>query len=556
MAIYHCSVKTISRNNGRSVVAAAAYRSAEKMTNNYDGVTHDYTKKSGVVHSEIMLPENAPDNFQDRNILWNEVEKVEKAKNSRLAREYELALPMELNLQGQIELVRSYVKTSFTEKGMCADICIHDNGSGNPHAHVLLTCRPINEDGAWGDRSKKVYLLDRNGEKVYDKAKKTYKCRTEKTTDWDETDFLVGCRERWAVSANEFLEMAGSEERIDHRSFIDQGITDLLPTIHLGPEAHSMEMRGIETRRGNYNRDIAEHNRIVSQIRELSEAVSEVQREKFEAPEPAVFNKEETHTVEAIKADEAPASISPEPQVEEPLTTALVSKSGANTTKPKGRTQVGKKPPANSNVTRIKKSLANLNAKIERLDEIRERIREILHGVKNKHGWVNSDNTIHDIQWKLEQTSWWNLVDKAKLNSQLETLRVELKELFGELRKDFGIKSTRNEGLEAVAEEARRMYGDYSSGKISAKQKQLHQERKHLRSDILRIENKDITNSVNDLTPNNIRREQNEPNTISHVKKKPTFEESLRKAKRKADAYNTQKARPSNLKRSKNELTQ
>ena len=150
MAIYHLSIKIISRGKcGKSSVAAAAYRAADKIRNDYDGVTHDYTRKRGVVHTEILLPDNAPPEYADRAVLWNAVEKIEKAKNSQLAREIELALPVELTKEQNIFLVREYVKRYFVAQGMCADIAIHDTGGGNPHAHVLLTMRPFNEDKTW-----------------------------------------------------------------------------------------------------------------------------------------------------------------------------------------------------------------------------------------------------------------------------------------------------------------------------------------------------------------------------------------------------------------------
>ncbi|WP_444876726.1 MobQ family relaxase, partial [Bacteroides heparinolyticus] len=165
IAIYHCNISIASRGKGKSSVAAAAYRSGEKLTNEWDGITHDYTRKGGVVHTEIMLPSHAPPSFSDRSTLWNSVEKIEKSKNSQLAREIEIALPKELNREKQIELVREYVKENFVKVGMCADIALHDKNDRNPHAHILLTMRPLNEDTTWGAKSKKEYILDENGEK-------------------------------------------------------------------------------------------------------------------------------------------------------------------------------------------------------------------------------------------------------------------------------------------------------------------------------------------------------------------------------------------------------
>ena len=142
IAICHISIKIISRGKGKSAVAAAAYRAGEKITNEYDGMVHNYTKKVGIVHTEIMLPDHAPAEYADRAVLWNAVEKVEKSKNSQLAREFDLALPVELSAEQNLPLVREYVNRNFIAVGMCADVCIHDKGDGNPHAHVMLTIHP------------------------------------------------------------------------------------------------------------------------------------------------------------------------------------------------------------------------------------------------------------------------------------------------------------------------------------------------------------------------------------------------------------------------------
>ena len=165
MAIYHLSIKIFSRGKGgKSAVAAAAYRAGEKIFCEYDGRMNDYTRKGGVVHTEILLPEYAPVEFKDRAILWNAVERVEKAENAQLAREVEFSLPVELTLAQNKSLVREYVKHNFVDKGMCADICIHDKDDGNPHAHVLLTMRPFNEDGSWGNKQRKEYYAMNNSD--------------------------------------------------------------------------------------------------------------------------------------------------------------------------------------------------------------------------------------------------------------------------------------------------------------------------------------------------------------------------------------------------------
>ncbi|WP_317316780.1 MobQ family relaxase [Peptostreptococcus russellii] len=264
MAIYHLCIKIISRGKGKSAVAASAYRSGEKIKNEYDGIVHDFTRKGGITHTEILLPQNAPQEFSNRSILWNSVEKIEKSKNSQLAREIEIALPKELNREKQIELVREYVKENFVKVGMCADIALHDKNDGNPHCHILLTMRPLNDDTTWGAKSKKEYILDENGEKV--KLKNgNYKTRKINATDWNEQDKAEEWRKAWADITNKYLEENSIQEQIDHRSYQRQGI-EQIPTIHLGVSATQMEKKGITTDRGNINREIKHQNKILKEI--------------------------------------------------------------------------------------------------------------------------------------------------------------------------------------------------------------------------------------------------------------------------------------------------
>lgn len=264
MAIYHLCIKIISRGKGKSAVAASAYRSGEKIKNEYDGIVHDFTRKGGIAHTEILLPQNAPQEFSDRGTLWNSVEKIEKSKNSQLAREIEVALPKELDREKQINLVREYVKENFVKVGMCADIALHDKNDGNPHCHILLTMRPLNEDTTWGAKSKKEYILDENGEKV--KLKNgNYKTRKINTTDWNEQDKAEEWRKAWADITNKYLEENSIQDKVDHRSYQRQGI-EQIPTIHLGVSATQMEKKGIATDRGNINREIKHQNAILREI--------------------------------------------------------------------------------------------------------------------------------------------------------------------------------------------------------------------------------------------------------------------------------------------------
>ncbi|NDO45263.1 MobQ family relaxase [Clostridium sp. MD294] len=278
MAIYHCSIKIISRGKGKSAVAAAAYRSGETLTNHYDGVTHDFTRKGGIVHTEILLPPHAPPEFVDRSTLWNSVEKIEKAKNSQLAMEIEIALPAELDRQQQIQLVQEYVKENFVSVGMCADFAIHDKGDGNPHAHIMLTMRPLEQSGEWGAKSKKEYLLNKDGQRI--KLKNgTFKSRKVDTVDWNSQEKAEVWRQAWADIANRYLAAQDRPERIDHRSYKRQGI-EQIPTVHMGVSATQMERRGIVTDKGNQNREIREQNRLLKEVKRRIAALTAWIKEK------------------------------------------------------------------------------------------------------------------------------------------------------------------------------------------------------------------------------------------------------------------------------------
>ena len=226
---------------------------------------HDYTRKRGIVHSEILLPSNAPPDFQDRGTLWNSVEQIEKACNSQLARELEVALPIELSREEQVRLVRAYCSSQFISRGMCADFNIHDTGSGNPHAHILLTMRPMDAHGKWRPKSKKEYVLDENGERIRLSSGR-YKTRKVDLVDWNSQENAEVWRKVWADLANEFLERNNRPERIDHRSYERQGV-DLLPTIHEGATVRAMEKKGIRTEKGEFNRWIKATNAVIKDIR-------------------------------------------------------------------------------------------------------------------------------------------------------------------------------------------------------------------------------------------------------------------------------------------------
>ena len=287
IAIYHCNISIVSRGKGKSAVAAAAYRSGEKITNEWDGMTHDYTRKRGVVHTEILLPPHAPPSFSDRAALWNSVELYEKAGNAQLAREIDAALPIELSREEQIRLVREYCSSQFVSRGMCVDFAIHDTDSGNPHCHIMLTMRPLDERGAWAAKSKKEYDLDENGERIRLPSGK-YKARKVDLTGWNDKGNALLWRKAWADISNAYLERAGSPERIDHRSNAERGI-DELPTVHMGVAACQMEKKGIATEKGELNRNIQKANRLIREIRaqigKLKEWIGELFKARETAPE-------------------------------------------------------------------------------------------------------------------------------------------------------------------------------------------------------------------------------------------------------------------------------
>ena len=228
-------------------------------------MTHDYTRKGGVVHTEIMLPPHAPPSFSDRSTLWNSVELYEKAGNAQLAREIDAALPIELSREEQIRLVREYCSSQFVSKGMCVDFAIHDTDSGNPHCHIMLTMRPLDERGAWAAKSKKEYDLDENGERIRLPSGR-YKTHKVDLTGWNDKGNALLWRKAWADISNSYLERAGSTERIDHRSNAERGI-DEIPTVHMGVAACQMEKKGIATEKGELNRTIRKSNRLIKEIR-------------------------------------------------------------------------------------------------------------------------------------------------------------------------------------------------------------------------------------------------------------------------------------------------
>ena len=302
MAIYHLETKVISRGAGRSAVAAASYMSCSQILNDYDGVQHDYTRKQGLVWQQIFLPEYAPAEWTDRGTLWNAVEENEKTKDSRLAREFVVALPIEMGKAEWESLLTEFIKDNLVSDGMCADVCIHNTDGHNPHAHIMVTVRPLAENGQWQYKTEKEYLCIRDGEEMgftgtefkqaqkegWEKQyqykvgrKKEYK--TPKSTRfgrqnpiaarWNSDEQLALWRAAWADVTNRYLERVGAEARIDHRSHADRGILEQ-PTIHEGVTARAMEQQGFIADRCELNRQIKADNKLLRELRSIYEKIA------------------------------------------------------------------------------------------------------------------------------------------------------------------------------------------------------------------------------------------------------------------------------------------
>jgi len=279
---YHNCFKIFgrSKNRGsstesRSAPARAAYRAGEKIYDHRTGLWFDFTRRRGILHTEILLPDHAPRNFADRAILWNAVEYAEKQKNAQTARETELSLPKELPRQVQLDIARKYAQY-FADQGMCADLCVHKKGTKNYHAHIMLTMRPLNDDGTWGQKTRKEYLLNSQGQRIKN-SKGKWKSRNISLTGWDDEGNVEIWREYGCRLINRELEKRGLP-LLDHRSYERQGL-DKEAQVHLGPQAIALEEQGVKTKLGNINRAVRERNRQRMQQRE---PVPEAERPSYD----------------------------------------------------------------------------------------------------------------------------------------------------------------------------------------------------------------------------------------------------------------------------------
>lgn len=292
MAIYHMSIKNISRAKGKTAIAAAAYRAGTILTDNETGITHNYAKKSEVTYTEIILPEHAPEEYRNREILWNEVQKVETQDRARLAREWEVAIPNELDLDQAKTLIRNFGE-SLVKEGMCIDLAIHWK-NGNHHAHIMGTTRPIGKDGKWAPKERKGYKLDAEGnkipvidtktgkQKIGARGRKMWQRETVQANDWNRREKVEEWRKRWADCCNKYL---ARELQIDHRSYERQGVTQL-PTVHEGYAARLMEQRGTVSDLCQRNRDIRLYNHIAVLYQKSKQELKLLEQEIAKAKEP------------------------------------------------------------------------------------------------------------------------------------------------------------------------------------------------------------------------------------------------------------------------------
>ena len=270
IALYHFHVTQIKRSAGQSAIASAAYRSGEKLHSEYYGEDSDYTRKGGVICSEILLPPHAPLAYTDRETLWNAVEKVERGQKAQLAYSFDIALQNEFSMEENIDLARQFLLDNFVSRGMIVDFAVHspdkeDGGISNPHFHVMCPIRPLDEHGKWGNKQRREYLLDEHGERIPD-GKGDYVFNAVPTTDWGSPDTLEHWRQAWADLCNQKFAEKELDCRIDHRSYERQGI-DQLPTVHEGVTVRAMEAKGIRTNKGDLNRWIKATNDLIRNLK-------------------------------------------------------------------------------------------------------------------------------------------------------------------------------------------------------------------------------------------------------------------------------------------------
>ena len=260
------SFKIISRGKGQSCMASCAYYSGEKKYSEYECCwKYPHSSSSRVKWVEAMLPSNAPKAYADPQTLWNAVDAAETSVNAQTARSMLFALPRELTDEQNLALVRDFCQKEFVDKGMVCNFFYHDNGDGNPHVHIMLTLRAMDENGKWLPKSKNVYALDENGNRIRAPNGSWKRVKVD-TVDWNERKYGEIWRQDWAAAQNAALEAAGRMERVDMRSLERQGVEDRLPQKHLGPTASALERKGVSSERGDENRKIISVNKMLASL--------------------------------------------------------------------------------------------------------------------------------------------------------------------------------------------------------------------------------------------------------------------------------------------------
>ena len=260
------SFKIISRGKGQSCMASCAYYSGEKKYSEYECCwKYPHSSSSRVKWVEVMLPPNAPRAYADPQTLWNAVDAAETSVNAQTARSMLFALPRELTDEQNLALVRDFCQKEFVDKGMVCNFFYHDKGDGNPHVHIMLTLRAMDENGKWLPKSKNVYALDENGKRIRAPNGSWKRVKVD-TVDWNERKYGEIWRQDWAAAQNAALKAAGRMERVDMRSLERQGVEDRLPQKHLGPTASALEHKGISSERGDENRKIISVNKLLASL--------------------------------------------------------------------------------------------------------------------------------------------------------------------------------------------------------------------------------------------------------------------------------------------------
>lgn len=301
----HFSIGIVSRGSGgssHSCTDSASYQSGEKIYSEYEGVWHSGKHTERIVHTDILLPPNAPKEYQNRSTLWNAVDTSEKSSVAQTARRIIVALPRELSLDENIALITSYCQEQFVDKGMIADIAVHHENDGNPHAHVLLTMRAMDENGKWLPKTKTSYQLDENGERIKDANGKPKRIRLD-TVDWNSQGKAEVWRHAWEIKQNEFLEKTGCSERVDMRSYKRQGI-EKIPQQHMGPAVTAMERKGVDTEIGNRNQEISSGNQSLDLLQRMIEMLKHILQSLMDLIRSisVIENPEEKNLVDLLNA--------------------------------------------------------------------------------------------------------------------------------------------------------------------------------------------------------------------------------------------------------------